>query len=229
VGHKTGEKGDILIGRRDPHGITAEKPDEGDEAELAEWLAAIVRGAPSLIRVLLTARALELPDWLIMSGALYQRVLNALTKQAPDYGARDYDLGYFDSSDISYEAEDAVIRRVAAAFDEPLRSAVEVRNQARVHVWFKSHFGESYTALSCIAEALARFVSPMFAVGVRLKRDDRLHIAAPVRACRSVCTAAAAEPPALLRQLLPSRGRRHPPVAGSHGGRAQSERHTAAT
>ena len=72
-----------------------------------------------------------------------------------------------------------MIRRVAAAFDEPLRSAVEVRNQARVHVWFEGHFGESYTPLSCTAEALERFVSPMFAVGVRLKRDDRLHIAAP--------------------------------------------------
>ena len=114
-----------------------------------------------------------------MSGAVYQRVLNALTKRAPDYGVRDYDLGYFDASDISYEAEDAVIRRVAAAFDEPLRSAVEVRNQARVHVWFEGHFGEPYTPLSCTAEALERFVSPMFAVGVRLKRDDRLHIAAP--------------------------------------------------
>jgi hypothetical protein len=65
----------------------------------------------------LTIRALELPDWLIMSGAVYQRVLNTLTKRAPDYGVRDYDLGYFDTSDISYEAEDAVIRRVAAAFE----------------------------------------------------------------------------------------------------------------
>jgi uncharacterized protein len=54
-----------------------------------------------------------------------------------------------------------------------------VRNQARVHVWFEGHFGESYAPLSCTAEALERFVSPMFAVGVRLKRDDRLHIAAP--------------------------------------------------
>ena len=46
-----------------------------------------------------------------------------------------------------------MIRWVAAAFDEPLRSVVEVRNQARVHVWFKGHFGESYTPLSCTAEA----------------------------------------------------------------------------
>jgi len=101
------------------------------------------------------------------------------TKRTPDYGVKDYDLGYFDASDISYEAEDAVIRRVAAAFDEPLRSAVEVRNQARVHVWFEGHFGEWYAPLSCTAEALERFVSPMFSIGVRLMRDDRLHIAAP--------------------------------------------------
>ena len=107
---KAGDTGDILIGRLHPHAITAERPDDGDDAELVERLATIVRGAPLLMRVLLTIRALELPDWLIMSGAVYQRVLNALTERAPDYGVRDYDLGYF----------------------EPLRSAVEVRNQARV-------------------------------------------------------------------------------------------------
>ena len=82
-----------MIGRLHPHAITSERPDEGDDAELVEWLAAIVRGAPSLMRVLLTIRALELPDWLIMSGAVYQQVLNALTERAPDYGVRDYDLG----------------------------------------------------------------------------------------------------------------------------------------
>ena len=126
-----------MIGRLHPHAISAERPDEGDDAELVERLVAIVRGAPSLMRVLLTIRALELPDWLVMSGAVYQRVLNALTERVPDYGVRDYDLGYFDALDISYEAEDAVIWRIAAAFDEPLRSVVEVRNQARVHVWFE--------------------------------------------------------------------------------------------
>jgi uncharacterized protein len=153
-------------------------PDK-DDAELVAQLTAILRGAPSLMRVLAIVRALDLSDWLIMSGAVYQRVLNKLTMRAPDYGVRDYDLGYFDASDISYEAEDAIIRRVAAAFDAPLRSAVEVRNQARVHVWFEDHFGEPYTPLSCTAEALERFVSPMFAVGVRLGDDDRLHVAAP--------------------------------------------------
>src|SRR5216684_5768271 len=149
------------------------------DTELAARLVEIVRAAPSLMRVLRTTRGLGLPDGLVMSGAVYQRVLNHLTGRAPDYGIRDYDFGYFDASDISYEAEDIVIRRVAAAFDEPLKSTVEVRNQARVHVWFEAHFGEAYTPLSCTAEALERFVSPMFAVGVRLDADERLHVAAP--------------------------------------------------
>jgi hypothetical protein len=150
-----------------------------DDAKLVEQLTAILRAAPSLMRVLAVTRELDLPDWLVMSGAVYQRVLNKLTMRASDYGVRDYDLGYFDASDISYEAEDVIIRRVAAAFDGPLRSAVEVRNQARVHVWFEGHFGEPYPPLSCTAEALERFVSPMFAVGARLDDDDRLLIAAP--------------------------------------------------
>jgi hypothetical protein len=156
------------------------RPMHGEpEAEFIERLTSIVRAAPSLMRVLTVVRALGLPDWLVMSGAVYQRVLNHLTGREPDYGIRDYDLGYFDASDISYDAEDVVIRRVAAAFEEPLRSTVEVRNQARVHVWFEAHFGETYTPLSCTAEALERFVAPIFAVGVRLEADDRLHIEAP--------------------------------------------------
>jgi hypothetical protein len=106
-------------------------------------------------------------------------VLNQLTGRPADYGIRDYDLGYFDASDLSYEAEDVVIRRVAAAFDEPLRSQVEVRNQARVHLWFEAHFGEPYAPLGCTAEALQRFASTISAIGVRLEADGELRVEAP--------------------------------------------------
>src|SRR5262249_49822322 len=92
---------------------------------------------------------------------------------------KDYDVGYFDASDISYEAEDVVIRRVAAAFEPPLRELVEVRNQARVHVWFEGKFGEPYAPLRGTAEALERFTSCTFAVGVRVEPDRRLAVVAP--------------------------------------------------
>lgn len=148
------------------------------DLELEARLEAILRASPSMMQVLETAAALDLPDWLIFSGAVYQRVLNHVTGRDPDYGIKDYDLGYFDP-DTSYEAEDVVIRRVAAAFEAPLSEMVEVRNQARVHLWFEQKFGEPYGPLADSAEALGRFVSPLYAVGVRLDRSGEMRIFAP--------------------------------------------------
>lgn len=54
-----------------------------------------------------------------------------------------------------------------------------MRNQARVHLWFPGKFGEPYEPLTSSSEALERFVSPVFAVTVRLEADDRLMICAP--------------------------------------------------
>jgi len=147
-------------------------------SDLRTRLADIVRADPGLMHVLTTVRGLELNDWRVFSGAVYQSVWNAMTGRAAGFGRKDYDLGYFDS-DTSWDAEDIVIKRVAAAFDEPFRSEVEVRNQARVHLWFPERFGEPYDALSGTDAALARFVAPAFAVGVRLEVDDTISTAAP--------------------------------------------------
>ena len=142
-------------------------------------LSHILRQARGLMRVLAVARDLALPDWLVFSGAVYQPVWNHLTGRPPEHGVNDYDLAYFDAADLSYEAEDRVVRRVAAAFEPPLAAMVEVRNQARVHLWFEAKFGEPYAPLTATAEALTRFTTPTFAVGARLEDDDTLTIVAP--------------------------------------------------
>ncbi len=147
-------------------------------SDLEQRLIEIVRNYPDLMHVMTAVRSLDLPDWLIFSGSVYQSVWNAQTGREPGYGVNDFDLGYFDT-DTSWDAEDVVIKRVAAAFDEPLRSRVEARNQCRVPIWFRSKFGEDYDSIACTAEALPRFVAPAFAVGVRLEADDSITIVAP--------------------------------------------------
>lgn len=150
-----------------------------EDAILEQRLEAILRDAPSLMGLMAIARDLALPDWMIFSGAIYQKAVNHLTGRDPDYGLKDYDLGYFDTGDLSYEAEDRIIRRAAAAFPPPLDTLVEVRNQARVHLWFEDRFSEPYAPLASSAEALSRFTTTMFAVGARLEPDGRLRIFAP--------------------------------------------------
>ena len=144
----------------------------------ATRLEAIVRADPDLMTVLEGVRAEGLNDWLIFSGAVYQGVWNHLTGRPAGHGIKDFDVGYFDP-DYSWDAEDAVIRRVAARFEEPLRSRVEVRNQRRVSEWFPAKFGQPWPPVGATAEALSRFVAPAFAVGVRLEPDDRLTVEAP--------------------------------------------------
>jgi len=150
-------------------------------SSLETRLIEIVRGVPTTMHVLQVARDLALPDAMVFSGAVYQPVWNHLTGRAPDYGIKDYDLAYHDDSDTSYEAEDVVIQRVAAAFAPPLRDLVEVRNQARVHLWFEQKFGadEPYPPLETSAAALKRFVATAFCVGVRMEADDSLSVFAP--------------------------------------------------
>jgi hypothetical protein len=146
------------------------------EAQLRRF-EAIVCADPDLMHLLTRIRALRLPQWRLVAGCLYQTVWNVLTDRARGTGIKDYDLIYF-GDDLSWEAEDTVIGRVAAETRGGV-GPVEVRNQARVHLWFESRFGSPYPRLSSADEALPRYASVVHAVGVRLEDDDRLDVAAP--------------------------------------------------
>lgn len=146
--------------------------------EQSRRLDAIIRADPDLMLLLTRLRSLQLPQWRLVAGCLYQTVWNALTSQPRGTGIQDYDLIYFDAADLSWEAEDAVIRRITPALRDCV-GPVEIRNQARVHLWFQDRFGSPYPALTCADEALRRYASVVHAVGVRLLDDDSLDIAAP--------------------------------------------------
>ena len=141
-----------------------------------EFIAAVLRN-PVNCEILERMPALGLSDVWLVSGALFQSAWNTLSVRAPDYGVKDYDVFYYDP-DTSWNAEDIAIKRAAAVFGD-LAASIEIRNQARVHLWFETKFGEAYAPLGSAAQALERFVSPLFAVGVRLESDGRLRVEAP--------------------------------------------------
>ena len=59
------------------------------------------------------------------------------------------------------------------------RCPVQVRNQARVHLWFEQKFGLVFSPLSSSAEMLGRYASKTHAVGARLGGAGSLEIVAP--------------------------------------------------
>ncbi len=141
-------------------------------------LEAIIRADPDLMHLLERMRTLRLPQWRLVAGCLYQTVWNCLTERPRGTGIKDYDLAYYDATDLTWEAEDAVIRRVATATRDCV-GPIEVRNQARVHLWFSRRFGCDYPPLSSADEALEYYASIVHAVGVRLADDGQLEVVAP--------------------------------------------------
>ena len=112
---------------------------------------------------------LVLPDAWIVSGCLVQTVWNVETKRALDYGINDYDVFYFDP-DASWQAEDAVIRDLQRQLAK-LEVKVEVRNQARVHLWYPGKHGLPYPALESSTQGIDRFLTKNTQVGIRRTRD----------------------------------------------------------
>ncbi len=109
---------------------------------------------------------LGLADGWLVAGCLAQTVWNRLSDQAPEAAIRDYDLFYFDAGDLSWAAEDQVIRRVGAGLGD-LGCVAEVRNQARVHLWYPQRFGSAYPPLGSARDGIDRFLVPCTSLGVR--------------------------------------------------------------
>lgn len=147
-------------------------------AEQRAALEAIVRASPLLMAVLEGARDLALPDTLLVAGAVYNTVWNALTGRPALHGLADVDLFYFDPQDLSYAAEDRAIQAAASRF-AGLPVPVQLRNQARVHLWFPQHFGIDYPPLASSAEGVDRFSTRAHAIGLKLAADGSLLMHAP--------------------------------------------------
>ena len=122
------------------------------------------------------ARLGDLPfeTWLT-SGSLVQTVWNIAAGWDAAAHIGDYDLMYLDP-DTSWEAEDTVIRQAARLFAD-LPVTVQIRNQARVPIWYEAKYGLRYPPVRKAQHAVLRFPTKTSAIAVTRDADgtDRLY------------------------------------------------------
>ncbi len=122
--------------------------------------------------------SMDLPDAWLVSGCLTQTVWNVLRERDPTQGIKDYDVFYFDP-DTSWEAEDTVIRHVTTTFAH-VPGGVEVRNQARVHLWAPEKFGKEMAPQKCATDGIDGFLTTCTMVGAKRTSEGVTHLYAPV-------------------------------------------------
>lgn len=121
---------------------------------------------------------LVLPECHLVAGSLFQAVWNAQVGRAPADGVKDYDIFYFDGTDLSWEAEDLVIKRAQAALAD-LGIKFDLKNQARVHLWYLARFGQPYPQLRSARDGIDRFLVAGTCVGLAPGKDRRAGLYAP--------------------------------------------------
>lgn len=130
-------------------------------------LVAHLRGGAALWECLERLVHLGLPSCYLGAGCIAQTVWNAAHDKPPAADISDYDLVYFDAGDVTEAGENEVTANVRDAMAD-LPMAVDIKNQARVHLWYRQRFGYEIVPYTSIEEAIASWPTTATAIGVRL-------------------------------------------------------------
>jgi uncharacterized protein len=112
---------------------------------------------------------LALKDAWLVAGSLFQTVWNLRSGRAPTEGIKDYDVFYFDGDDLSWDSEDKEIQRVRNILGD-VGANIELKNQARVHLWYGERFGSGYPPLKSSCDGIDRFLVDCTRVAIRIGR-----------------------------------------------------------
>jgi hypothetical protein len=122
-------------------------------------------------------------------------------RQPVQSGIKDVDLIYFDAEDLSAKAETDHESRLRDLFRR-LPIKLDVKNEARVHLWYRERFGYAIRPYLSSADAIATFPTTATAVGIRrnTRRIRMLRTLRPRRSVRPRCqTEQTADHPRHLR------------------------------
>lgn len=84
----------------------------------------------------------------------------------PAEGIRDYDLVYFDPEDLSAQAEERLEDLVADHLAD-LEVIVDVKIEARVHLWYHQRFGRPLEPYASTEAAIGTWPTTVSSVAVR--------------------------------------------------------------
>lgn len=152
---------------------------EGSNKPLAEQidiLEQILSKNTKLMSLLKILSEDGLKNYYVTAGAINQTVFNYYHGKKIDYGIKDYDIVYYDE-DITYEKEDIIIKRLDKKIKK-LNIETDIKNEARVHIWYYEKYGIKRMPYTSVEDAIARFGATITCIGARLE-NNKLIVYAP--------------------------------------------------
>jgi uncharacterized protein len=138
----------------------------------------IIKQNKYLFDVLKITSSDQTEKFYIGAGAVTQTVWNSIFGNEPTYGIDDIDIVYFNNNVVSELAEDTVIKTLSQKLTH-IPFHLDIKNQARVHLWYKKKFGFELLPITSVKDAIDRWPTTANSIGLRIDRNNNMEIYAP--------------------------------------------------
>ena len=128
----------------------------------------------NLMMVLDYIAKLELPNFYIAAGAVFQTIWNYYDGKDLNFGIKDIDVIYYNNSDLSVEKDleyyDIIKKYIK---EKGFNYDIDVSNEARMHIWKMEHGqGENVEQYKNSEDAIDKWVATVHAIGITKVNDD---------------------------------------------------------
>lgn len=137
----------------------------------------IISKNKDLMNILKYLKKINLPNFYIAAGCVFQTIWNYLDNQTLNDSVKDIDIIYYDNNDLSKDSEQSIEDMINNHFKN-MKYKFDVHNEARMHLWKEEHEGIKIEPYKSCEDAISRWLATIHAIGITLK-NNKIEVYAP--------------------------------------------------
>lgn len=147
--------------------------------EQNEKFISILKENKDLITILDYIYELNLPNFYIAAGSIFQTIWNYYDQKPLNFGIKDIDIIYYDPNNLSKESEKKLENKIIEHFKAlNLNYEFDVHNEARMHLWKKENENKDINQYKNSEDAIDQWIATVHSIGIT-KENDNIKVYAP--------------------------------------------------
>lgn len=131
----------------------------------------IIKQNEDLINILDYLDELELPNFYIAAGSVFQTIWNYYDNKPLNYKIKDIDIIYYDSNNLSKEDEKELENKIINYFNT-LNYEFDVHNEARMYLWKKENENKNINQYKNSEDAIEKWITTVQCVGITKEKNE---------------------------------------------------------
>ena len=139
----------------------------------------ILKKNTNLMKVLDFIDKLNLPNYYIAAGSVFQTIWNYFDNEDLNNNIKDIDVIYYDKTNLDVNKDILICNKIIEfCKDNNLNYEIDVSNEARMHLWKKQHENKDIEQYKNSEDAMNHWIATVHAIGIT-KVNNKIQVYAP--------------------------------------------------